>query len=61
MFFIRILVCLRLTHDEKYLYRARRFAQFMMTSRAFSEEARTPDRPYRYMIWSNIHGTNGEI
>ena len=37
----------RLTRDEKYLYRARRFAQFMMTSRAFAEEARTPDRPYR--------------
>ena len=40
----------RLTRDEKYLYRARCFAQFMMTSRAFAEEASSPDRPYRDVV-----------
>lgn len=35
----------RLTNDQKYLYRALKFVEFMETDE-FSKGARTPDSPY---------------
>ena len=45
----------RLTNDDKYLYRAHKFAEFMQSS-TFENEARTPDNPF-----SLFEGIGGKI
>lgn len=48
------LVLYRLTNDEKYLYRATKFVEFL-TRREFLENARTPDR--EYSLYEGLAGT----
>lgn len=48
------LILFRLTKDEKYLYRARKFAEFIETT-VFKREANTPDSPYS--LYEGIAGT----
>lgn len=48
------LLLYRLTADEKYLFRANTFAQFLTTS-DFKKEARTPDCPYS--LYEGLAGT----
>ena len=49
-----MLMLYRLTNDSKYLYRASKFAEFLLTDN-FKEEARTPDRPYS--LFEGLGGT----
>lgn len=48
------LLLYRLTADEKYVFRANTFAQFMTTSE-FKREARTPDCPFS--LYEGLAGT----
>jgi len=48
------LILYRLTKDDKYLYRAKKFAQFLQTDK-FKQEARTPDTPYS--LFEGFSGT----
>jgi membrane transport protein XK len=48
------LLVYRLTNDEKYLYRAYKFAEFLKTD-LFKTEARTPDSPYS--LFEGLAGT----
>ena len=47
------LMLYRLTKDNKYLYRASKFAEFLLTETF--KEARTPDRPYS--LFEGLGGT----
>ena len=48
------LLVYRLTNDEKYLYRAYKFAEFLKTD-LFKTEARIPDSPYS--LFEGLAGT----
>ena len=48
------LFCYRLTSDEKYLHRALKFAEFLLTDE-FQHGARTPDTPYS--LYEGLAGT----
>ena len=48
------LLLYRLTSDKLHLYRAHKFAEFMMTEK-FVKEARTPDCPYS--LYEGLAGT----
>lgn len=48
------LILYRITNDVKYLYRASKFAEFILTD-IFKKEARTPDSPFS--LFEGLGGT----